>query len=67
VALRLRSPVARGLGDVVAVLFVVRFVLEATGRERGWFDSLAPIMFVVLVGTLGVLSARGRLEPAVAT
>jgi hypothetical protein len=24
-------------------------------------------MFVVLVGTLGVLSARGRLEPAVAT
>jgi hypothetical protein len=64
VALRLRSPVARVLGGLVAVLFVVRFVLEATGSERGWFDSLPPILFVVLVGTLGVLSARGRLEPA---
>jgi hypothetical protein len=64
VALRLQSPVARVLGGLVAVLFVVRFVLEALGRERGWVDSLAPILFVVLVGTLGVLNARGRLEPA---
>jgi hypothetical protein len=64
VALRLRSPVARVLGGLVAVLFVVRFVLEVLGRERGWVDSLGPILFVVLVGTLGVLSARGRLEPA---
>jgi hypothetical protein len=63
VALRLRSPVARVLGGLVAVLCVVRFVLEAMGRERGWVDSLGPLLFVVLVGTLGVLSARGRLEP----
>jgi len=64
VALRLRSPLVRVLGGLVAVLCVLRFVLEMTGSERGWLDSLAPILFVVLVGTLGVLSARGRLDPA---
>jgi hypothetical protein len=62
VALRLRPPVVRVLGGLVAVLFVVRFVLEVMGRERGVVDSLGPILFVVLVGTLGVLSARGRLS-----
>ena len=39
VALRLRSPVARVFGGLVAVLFVVRFVLEATGSERGRLEA----------------------------
>jgi hypothetical protein len=66
VAVRPRFPaVARVLGAMVAVLCAARLVLEATGHTRGTVESLGPIAFVVLVACLGILSAMGRLAPAI--
>ena len=64
IALRPRFPlIARALGALVAVLCAARLVLEAAGQARGSFDTLGPISFVLLIATLGVLSAMGRLSP----
>ncbi len=64
VALGPRFPlIARALGALVAALCAARLVLEAAGQARGSFDTLGPISFVLLIATLGVLSAMGRLSP----
>jgi hypothetical protein len=64
VALRPRFPaLARVFGAIVALLCAACLVFETAGQPRGTFDSLGPIVFVLLVAVLGVLSAMGRLSP----
>jgi hypothetical protein len=64
IALRPRFPLlARALGAIAAVLCGVRLILAIAGHERGAFDSLGPISFVLLMACLGLLSAIGRLSP----
>jgi hypothetical protein len=55
-------PKLAALGAVVVVLCLVRLGLEMAGRDRGVTESLGPISFVMLVGVLGVMSWRGRLQ-----
>jgi hypothetical protein len=44
---------------VVALCCLVRLVLEAFGRARGVLETLAPLSFLVLIGSLCWLAFRG--------
>ena len=62
VAIRLRSHrVLAVLGGLAAVLCLGRLLLETTGSGRGWFETLGPLAFVVLMGAFAVACWRGTL------
>jgi len=64
VAVRLgrHTPTLGVPGLLVAVACLVRLILEAAGKNRGAFEAIGPLSFVVLIATMGVLSLRGTLR-----
>jgi hypothetical protein len=55
------NPALGVLALIVAVACVLRLILEAAGTSRGVLEAIGPLLFVVLIGTMAVLSFRGVL------
>ena len=57
-----KIPLLGILAFLVAVAFLLRFILEAVGKGRGALEAVGPLLFVVLIATMAVLSFRGVLR-----